>query len=442
MNNIETTTVKGLKVNQFTEKPIVIASIGFPVLKRMVRFTYREPQNYDPFDPKTESIKVKSDINLDYYQRLSNDKRIKEIYTYLLKEINNIVNEKQSAIGTFPTSIIISLDLNQEFDSCENFLSGINDYDIDDPIGAFLTHIDNTNVELTIPFKKVSLIVDGQHRIAGMMKLYNDAKIDSVKIGWKSLNEEYPLLTANQIVDAIENFDFNCAILVGFDKWEQGKVFADVNFNQKPVNKSLYYDIFGSYPDPIKNDIFLAHMLAMHLNNNTDSVVRDFIKMLGTGKGHFSQAFFVEAILSHFKQDGIWGNIPMDYLNNGSQFRMLPKFFKAYFKVVSEIFNDYWPKPEEDTNRKYKHILCKTTGMGALIKLIDPIYRDLRKDINIMEVSQKDLEKMLFSILVKVKKMGSDLFSSSGRYIGSGSLGAQNNLFRELKDELGYSEKK
>src|SRR5690606_14988011 len=119
--------------------------------------------------------------------------------------------------------------------------------------------------------RKNTLIVDGQHRLAAMLKLYEDASSDKIRIGRYSLQQKYPDLTNNIVQNRLTSFELNCTLLIGFDLWEQGKVFADVNFNQKPVNKSLYYDIFGSYPDPDKNDIFLAHMLALHLNNNEDS---------------------------------------------------------------------------------------------------------------------------------------------------------------------------
>jgi DGQHR domain-containing protein len=307
-------------------------------------------------------------------------------------------------------------------------------------IGAYYENFEN-NVELSVPDGKYGLIVDGQHRLMGMIKLYNDALNNSIKIGRKSLTDEYPKLTNDLVLDYIKQFEFNCTILLGFDKWEQGKVFADVNFNQKPVNKSLYYDIFGSYPDPNKNDIFLSHMLAMHLNNSEDSVLKGFIKMLGSGKGYFSQAFFVEAILSHFRPKSIWASMPMDYLNDGDDYKILPKFFKSYFKATKEVFNEFWPKEDEDTSRKYPNILCKTTGMGALIKLIDPIYRKLKINTDLKTISSGDLTTLLKSELEKAESKGKEFFSKEGDFSGSGSLGLQNKLYIELAKELGYIKK-
>ncbi|GAB3720595.1 DGQHR domain-containing protein [Flavobacterium koreense] len=436
MNNIE--TVKGFVVNQLTSKPIAIAAINFKILRNIVKFTSREPQQYDPFNPEKSVNKITEEVNKDYYQRLRNDKRISNIYSFLLKEINNIHNSNSNAIGSFPTAIIISMDINQEAETKEEYLKNTLNIKNDEYIGGFYNRLDGNNLELLIPQKKVSLIVDGQHRLSGMIKLYEDAVSHNIKIGRKSLIEEYPNLSYEKVINSLDQFDLNCTILLGFDKWEQGKVFADVNFNQKPVNKSLYYDIFGSFPDPNKNDIFLAHMLTMHLNNNDKSVIKGFIKMLGSGKGYFSQAFFVEAILEHFTKKGIWGNIPMDFLNNGDEHKILSKFFRAYFAAIKDVFNPYWPTLEEDTSRKYPHILVKTTGMGALIKLINPIYRKLKLETDFKTIEEDALLELLKKELVKAKEKGKVFFSKEGEYAGSGSLGLQSQLYNELGKALGY----
>lgn len=436
----KTTNIKGFLVKQLTRKPIATSSIKFKSLTKIVKFTAREPKNYDPFNPEKSVDKIVDEVNQSYFQRLTNDKRVKDIYYFILKEINNVHNVTKNALGSFPTSIIISMDIDEDFDEESDYLSYLNDIDQDESLGAFYKIDENSNlIDMIVPHRKLSLIVDGQHRLAAMWKLYNDAKSSSIKVGRKKLYDVFPKLNNQQIIESIESFEFNCTLLIGFDLWEQGKVFADVNFNQKPVNKSLYYDIFGSFPDPQKNDIFLAHMLAMHLNNNENSVIANFIKMLGTGKGYFSQAFFVEAILDHFKPSGVWANMPLNFLQGGDDHKILPKFFKAYFKAIKINFQDYWPKDNEPTSRSYKNILVKTTGMGALLKLINPIYRDLmRSDVDIKNIKQEDLTHLLVKRLEKLKDNAHDFFSGESPFAGAGSRGLQNKLYKRLGEELGY----
>ena len=429
--------IKGFLVKQLTNKPIATSSIRFTDLIQIAKFTAREPKEYDPFNPDKKVNKVIEDVNDSYFQRLTNEKRVKDIYAFLLKEINNVHNVSKNALGSFPTSIILSLDIDEEFEKAEDYRGFV-----DDKIGAFYEIDNDINIDLIIPKREVSLIVDGQHRLSAIWKLYNDAKSNQIKIGRESLEKRYPNLTNSLVKESIEGFDFNCTLLIGFDLWEQGKVFADVNFNQKPVNKSLYYDIFGSYPNQEKNDIFLAHMLAMHLNGNNKSIIKGFIKMLGTGPGYFSQSFFVEAILDHFKPNGVWANMPFDYLEEGTEYKILPKFFRAYFNSIKTVFNDYWPKANETNSRSYKNILVKTTGMGALLKLINPIYRDtLRQDIDLNEISEEKLTEHLIKIFNKIKSQGNDFFSSSSDFAGAGSLGLQSKLYKKLGEAIGYFKK-
>lgn len=437
----KTIKIKGVLVNQLTSKPISITAIDFPTLRRMVKFTSREAQNYDPFEPIKKSLQIEADLKDSYYQRLVNDGRIKKIYNFLLKEISNKHSTKTLALGSFPTSIIIALDLNQEFDNQTDYTKFIDEADQENYDGAFYEKLSGSDIELTIPNGKFALIVDGQHRLMGMMKLYNDAINNIIKVGRNSLKEEYSNLTNELVIDYLNKFELNCTVLLGFDKWEQGKIFADVNFNQKPVNKSLYYDIFGLYPDPNKNDIFLSHMLAMHLNNNKDSAIKGFIKMLGSGKGYFSQAFFVEAILTHFGSKGIWASIPMDYLNDGTEYKILPKFFKAYMQAIKNTFYEFWPSEDQDTSRKYPNILVKTTGMGALIKLIGPMYRKLKTDTDFVNISSENLTNLFEKELSKAKEKGGDFFSKNSEFAGSGSLGLQNKLFLAIGKELEYFKK-
>ena len=181
--------------------------------------------------------------------------------------------------------------------------------------GLSTTFINEDQTKLYIPKShRIALIVDGQHRFYGLKRFYNSLKTSEDK-------------------QIIEDFEFPITFLIGFDIYQVGKVFATVNFTQKPVNRSLYYDIFGSVPDIERNDIKLAHDLALHLNNNDESPIQGMIKMLGTGYGLFSQSFFVEKMLMHFKEGGAWEGIYADYLDRGEQYKKLPEFMKEYYKT-------------------------------------------------------------------------------------------------------------
>jgi DGQHR domain-containing protein len=433
--------INGFMVNQLTYKPIATSSIKFSDLKHIVKFTAREPNDFDPFKPNLKLDDIVKKTNEEYFQRLTIEDRVKNIYSYLLDEINNNVTKKKSALGSFPTSIILAIDLTDQFESKKEYLDSIAKIESDDYIGAYSSVEDNI-ISLSILRRSNTLIVDGQHRLAAMIKLYEDALNETIKIGRHQLNEKYPNLDYQSIKNNLNDFELNCTLLLGFDIWEQGKVFTDVNFNQKPVNKSLYYDIFGSFPDPDKNDIFLSHMLAKHLNTNDKSVIKGFIKMLGTGKGYFSQAFFVEAIKDHLKPKGIWADIPLNYINGGNKHEFLSIFFKAYFSSIKELFKDYWPKQTYEKGEKYDSILVKTTGMGALIKLINPLCKQLIKEgLNIETLPELELKQAIIKALNPLKVNGSKYFSKNSKFSGAGSLGLQSKLYEELGQDLGWFKK-
>lgn len=267
--------------------------------------------------------------------------------------------------------------------------------------------------------RRIALIVDGQHRFYGVKKLY-----------------ESPFLSAED-KQTIENFEFPTSFLIGFDIYQLGKVFATVNFTQKPVNRSLYYDIFGSVPDIEKNDIKLAHDLALHLNNSEESPLKDMIKMLGKGYGLFSQSFFVEKMLIHFKKRGVWEKIYADYINNGRDYKKLPIFMKTYLRCVEEAYNNAWPTRVERDEKLvyspfyYDFILCKTTGMGAIFRLIKDIY-PLVEESSEKEMHDKILE--IFNRLPKIEYM--NLFSKTGDFGGTGGEGLQVKLYRHLQSKL------
>jgi DGQHR domain-containing protein len=439
MSANEIIKIPSLLVDQFTEKKIFVSKISFVDLQKIALFTYRKTSLFDPYSDENQlSSYVQGSQKESYYQRLVNDDRTKGVYDFLLEEINNKVTGDLTPLGSFPTSMILALDADEEAESIEEHEENVrNSVQNDQPSPGVFIDEQSSLANIYIPKAKSALIVDGQHRIVGMIRLLKDARENSIKVGRKSLDKAYPELTAKDVIRELNKFEFVCTLLVGFDMWEQGRIFADVNFNQKPVNKSLYYDIFGSYPAPNKNEIFLAHMLAMHLNNSEKSVLKGRFKMLGRGEGLFSQAFFVEAVLPLFRDKNIWSDIPFDYMDGGEKHHILPKFFSAYFRAIQNVFVDYWPSKDQNTARRYRHILLKTTGMGALLKLIPFVYVELSTEITFETATSKEIRKGVEKIFLPIKHNGEDYFSETSDYAGSGSQGMLGKLYKRIYSDLG-----
>lgn len=429
MNNLDKyIKLNVVEVRQLQNGIVFTGKIKFKELNQIFKLTERVENIQDPFDSSTVLNLASKD---EQFQRQLSGKKLKEIQAYLQEEILQI--EKGKSLGMFPSSLILynrsyqlddlNLDGTEELTERDEVILSkeiiSNSYSSNLDCCFYLPDESNGDLfKLYIPKNEdTTLIVDGQHRFFGTKMLYNK-------------------LTKEETKTIVENFEFIITYLVGFDIYEVGQIFAIVNFNQKPVNRSLYYDIFGSAPQTdrdgnLQNDIRLAHDLALHLNNNETSPINSMIKLLGKGYGMFSQAFFVFNMLRVFKT-GIWNNYLIDYVNNGNQYKDIAKFMKAYFQAIQEAYPSLYP---EKINKKgelvfsayyYPYILYKTTGLGAFFRLIKYIYPKVKEDPQNYKVNILNILSLISNDEAK------EIFAKTGAFGGSGSEGLQDKLFRFL----------
>jgi hypothetical protein len=465
------------RINQFNTKEDYIKGVyhglwRFNDIINSIRFTYRTPklEFYENVFSAPKQIRNEN----DYYQRLVSSERTVKIIDFIITEIKN----KDSVI-TFPSSFIVSLQT-FEIEGENEYLEVLNNSSVkklaNENFGVFLI---NKN-EIILPELDLMLIVDGQHRLAAIQVLYNSILVN---LGEKKLEEFeedtqkvikncQKKLLINEISDfldiktKIENFSLSITLLLDFDIWEQGKVFADVNFNQKPVNRSLYYDIYGSYPNEDKNDIYLLHKWCVKLNSDIDSELKGKINLLGSGKGFISQAFLCDALLPYLRKGGIWYKIANDFtLERQDDTNKIEKFLKAYFNSFAKKYGIdrnskvyFWPN-EDDVPRKFDSILLKTTGLGAVIDLIPNVYNLVAKELDIKSdeleneilkiFDERLTEKRLLEIYqnnpeklseINQKLTGELYFSkSNGKFSGGAGKGMQNKLFQELMTDLKFT---
>lgn len=412
--------INTLKVSQNggQHRGMFVGKMKFTDLQDIYRLTERKENNTDPFEnamvrSKTEMINLFAGYE-EEFQRHLNINKLKEIKSFIIEEL-----AKDSDNPLFPTSLILSFQLNDDNELIEDEHE-IAELEKKDSDGVYLCRKEDKNdfQTILIPRKeRICLIVDGQHRFSGIRKFYSEILHDEA--------------TKNKI----EKFEFITTFLIGYDVFEIAQVFANVNFTQKPVNKSLYYDIFGS-PASDKSDIQLAHYLTLHLNNNIDSPLKDMVKLLGRGEGLFSQAFLVEKLLIHFGKNGVWYTLYENYKNDGEEYLAIPVFLKLYFTQISISFKEAWPIGKDNgygklifSSKHYDYILCKTTGMGALMRLIKDFY-PISKDKD-----NETLTEYLKGCFSKISKPNIHrLFHKDGDYGKGGSEGFQIRLYKELRD--------
>lgn len=385
--------------NAEAQKWVMQANVPFRDLRKRARFTYMRDPGEDLYTdnellPKNEA-----------YQRRIKEDRIKDIKKYIRNSIVNEYKGEQVSV-IFPTAMLLASHIDRPF----KMFDSVNLQDIYTELGDFY-------------------IVDGQHRLMAMQDLYDDVTNRLILDETDTLVKEY-----------LDRYVFNCTILLNFDLWEQAQVFADVNFNQAKVNKSLYYSIYGmnyskNPSDWNRNYIFIAHSLVKFINNYDKSPLKGCIKMLGTGKGFISQAFFGEALMPQIRSPrGIWYVDP-HVLTEKPNYRFMAIELLSYFDVVKSVLIEFWPQ-----NNVHQSILCKTTGIGAMVRLMAYLHQtkmsqELKEElhqINHTMVLPKYTE-FVTPILKKLLPEAKDLFGLKGSYAGTGGKGLEHQLFVALQ---------
>lgn len=388
-----------------SDKMVLQSLVPFTELNAKALFTQKALSN----EIETDANLMGVDANAEYYQRRLDPRRLREIKKYIYNAILD-ERDKVAVSALFPTSMILAIELDT------------------------LPEVENNQVVIERVVGDRIYIVDGQHRLMAMRQLYEEL------YGTLILGDE-----EKYILEYLKKYKFSCTILVNFDLWEQGQVFVNVNFRQKPVNRSLYYDVFGAeYIDSDnpkhleRNKIYLAHEITRFMNETQDSPFYKKIKMLGTGKGYISQSFFVEALLPLFKTSGVWF---YDTTSQSKSERFLDSYKSElynFFIVVARTFEKYWGENEDGK----VHFICKTTGVGAFTRLMAIIHRQASDhiiyELGFTSPGEENPQYVYFlkNYLFPIKDHEERLFGNDSKFSGTGGRGLEMALFREMRDIL------
>ena len=429
--------LKMFKVNQSLTGEFFVGRIKFRDLLDVHKLTERHEST---FDPATGELNRNDENEQDFQRHLQKD-RISQIRRYLEKALfkEGLDEGEDSRFLILPSSLILYNKDYRYYDFEESIDSFGTALEITQRVSQFSNfkeldccfYTENPNedglYDIIIPRnKRITLIVDGQHRFFGAKALY-----DQLNSGLR--------LTPERLQE-IENYEFVVTLLVGFDLHEVGQIFANVNFNQKPVNKSLYYDIFGASPKTdssggLHNQIKLIHDLALHLNNSEKSPIQGMIKLLGRGKGLFSQAFFVDKMIHHVLRKDVWLEYFNAYLMDKKEYWTIGVFMRAYFEALKLAYPKAWPLADvngEYNPRHYDYVLLKTTGLGAYIRLIPDVYQ------HVSVTDQEGMKEQILGIFNRLPaEEAYELFKKGGEFSG-GSESIQGKLFKRLRVIYGF----
>lgn len=393
--------IKLIRLDQLSSKSIYMGKVKYSQIKNKVTITKRNVSNTSE------------------YQREFDKNRVSQISKFL---------EDNNQVCPFPTPIILALDVETDikvFKSREtmneNEMLMKNYLESDEPMSLLFNSQENSDLDekevsdffdLYIPDNIDNIfIVDGQHRFKGIEKfITNNANINDLEM--------------------------SVTFLINYDIYEQSEVFANINFKQKPVNKSLYYDIFGVLPG--RNEFTFTHFLVSAINKSDE--FNGLVKMLGKGNGIVSLAFMVETIntyvlntkgkiynifIEYTKLDDIEDMIKVLSLDSNDReykmneleekvqqtnskliretlenlklsdkerlakidelekqlkkdysFKKLPSIFIDYLNFYNEEFSEFTPKVNKDGEYKsidYKFYMFKATGMLGILKIFNDL---------------------------------------------------------------------
>ncbi|MDT4331197.1 DGQHR domain-containing protein [Methylomonas sp. MS20] len=272
-------------------------------------------------------------------QRPLSPSRVTELQTYV-----------RTLDACFPTAVILAIESRcASFDADKNKLTLKND--------------PNPECELEpIYYRSIAKVLDGQHRIAGLIGYPND------------------------------NFEVNVSIFIDIDIEDQAYIFSTVNLAQTKVNRSLAYDL--SELSKTRSPQKTCHNIAVALDQLKSSPMFQRIKRLGTatpGRNFetLNQATFVEALLKLISSDP---SLDRDILKRGNRLptptqieiekHPLRPFFvnNEDMKIADILFRyfesarDRWPNAWE--SKEKGKILNKSNGFRALMRALKVILTD------------------------------------------------------------------
>lgn len=164
---------------------------------------------------------------------------------------------------------------------------------------------------------RTAQIIDGQHRVIGLA-----AAIEKKK--------------------SLANLQLPVSLYKGLTTKECADIFLSINTEQKPVHRSLVFDLYKVASDYIVDPAALrAGDLASELNENPESPFLGYIKFPGAPAGQKGLALstVVSAVKPLVEEKGVFEQVGL------SQLQMQTQFLMNFFNVLREAYGAEWESP-------------------------------------------------------------------------------------------------
>jgi DGQHR domain-containing protein len=202
-------------------------------------------------------------------------------------------------------------------------------------------------------------MIDGQHRLAGLQA----ATEQNAKIG---------------------NNEVLVSLCIGLTTNQAATIFLNINSEQRPVPKSLIYDLFGEVTDDADHSINRAKDISEELNDNPESPFYRAIKFPGNprGVGILDLSAVVSGLKRHLGPDGAFASVNLRSLNYQRQAVM------NYFAAIRSFY-----EPQGIWTSRVKNPFFKSAGFyGAVDYLTSTL---LMKCAEANSFSEKSFRNLL-----------------------------------------------
>ena len=189
--------------------------------------------------------------------------------------------------------------------------------------------------QIIIPLvDSVAQLIDGQHRLEGLK--------EAVKVD-----------------ESINNKTLLVSMVIGLKTKEAAKIFININSEQKPVPKSLIFDLYGVTEDDKNFAITRSGDIAKELNENVDSPFYNLIKYPGNprGKGKIDLSTVVSVLKKYVDVDGKFVE------NNIRDLNLQSQFIINYFSSIKY----HWEK-EDMWGNASPNVFFKASGFIAAVE--------------------------------------------------------------------------
>ena len=207
----------------------------------------------------------------------------------------------------------------------------------------YLPKINTTDLTLSLNLVPSSAqVIDGQHRLEGLKSAF---EVDS------DIGETNIVVT----------------LCIGLTTKEAAQIFLNINTEQKPVPKSLMYDLFGEVINDDEHSINRATDIARELNDDVGSPLYKLIKFPGAprGVGVIELSTFVSALQDSLKKDGVFNQYKIN------EFSTQRKVIFNYFTAIKNAYSD-----KNIWHLSTKNPFLKASGFnGAMDFLIEILIR-------------------------------------------------------------------